>query len=195
MTIEAGPDELFTTLARDADLPAIVALINAAYRGAASRRGWTSEADLIEGARTAVEDLAALIRAEGNVLLLIRGNFALNGCVHLERRERGTTYIGMLSVRPAMQGSLIGRNLLSAAERYAREHFGATRVELTVLEPREELIAWYERRGYTRTGETRPFPYDNPGLGTPSRDDLRFVVMERALAPSEGVRVSSATRP
>jgi ribosomal protein S18 acetylase RimI-like enzyme len=183
MTIEAGPDELFTTLAREEDLEAIAGLINAAYRGAPSRRGWTSEAELIEGARTDAAELAALIRPEASVLLVIRGNHSLNGCVHLERRERGTSYLGMLSVRPSMQGSLIGRQLLSAAERFAREHFGATRIELTVLEQREELIAWYERRGYTRTGETRPFPYGSPGLGRPARDDLRFLVMERRLAP------------
>jgi GNAT superfamily N-acetyltransferase len=182
MTIEAGPDELFTTLAGLADAPAVAALINTAYRGVPSRRGWTSEADLIEGTRTDAAAITEILEAPDNAILLIRGHSALNGCVHLQKATATTTYFGMLSVRPAMQGSLLGRSLLAAAERYARAHFGAERIELTVIEQREELLAWYERRGYSRSGEIRPFPYDDTRLGTPSREDLRFVVLERRIA-------------
>jgi ribosomal protein S18 acetylase RimI-like enzyme len=89
----------------------------------------------------------------------------------------------MLSVRPALQGSLIGRNLLAAGERYARQHFAARAIELTVIDVREELIGWYERRGYVRTSEVRPFPYGDERFGIPTRDDLRFVVLRRELGP------------
>ena len=181
MTIEAGPDELFTTLATARDVPALVALVNAAYRGAASRRGWTSEADLIEGPRTDAATIAALLAAPGNAILVLRGPSALNGCVHVERAAPELARVGLLSVRPAMQGSLFGRNLLAAAERFARREYGALTIELTVVDVREELIAWYERRGYRPTGELRPFPTGETELGTPTRDDLNFVVFRRTL--------------
>jgi GNAT superfamily N-acetyltransferase len=181
MTLEAGPDELFTTVARAADVPALVALVNAAYRGTPSRRGWTSEEHLLAGTRVAAADISELLAAPDGAMLLIRGQSALNGCVHLKKTDADTVYLSLLSVRPAMQSSQLGRSLLAAAERYAREQFAAKRIEMTVIEQREELLAWYERRGYTRTGELRPFPYDDARLGTPTRDDLRFVVLERRL--------------
>ena len=181
MTIEAGPQELFTTLANERDVANIVTLVNSAYRGTASRRGWTSEEHLIEGTRTGAESILELLNAPGSVILLMRGQSALNACVHLKKEAGDTAYLGMLSVRPAMQGSLFGRHLLAAAERYARQHLGARTIELTVIDVREELIAWYERRGYVRTGELRPFPYGDTRLGKPTRDDLRFVVLRREL--------------
>jgi len=181
MTIEAGPDELFTTLAREADAPAVAALVNAAYRGQPSRRGWTSEVELIEGPRTDAAAVAELIASPDSVILVVRGQSQLNGCVHLAKLSADTTHLGMLSVRPAMQGSLYGRHLLAAAERYARQHFGARRLEMSVIEQREELLAWYERRGYLPTGEVKPFPYGDVRLGVPVREGLRFVVLARTL--------------
>ena len=53
---------------------------------------------------------------------------------------------------------------------------------MTVIAQRAELIAWYERRGYARTGEARPFPYGDPRFGEPRRDDLSFLVLEKPLA-------------
>ncbi len=182
MTIEAGPEELFTTLANEGDVAAIVTLVNSAYRGTASRRGWTSEEHLIEGPRTSPEAILELLNAPESVMLLMRGQSHLNACVHLMKQPAGVTYLGTLSVRPAMQGSLFGRHMLAAGENYAREHFGAKTIEMTVVNLREELIAWYERRGYKRTGEIRPFP-DDTRFGNPTRDDLKFVVLRRELAP------------
>ncbi len=182
MTIEAGPDELFTTVARETDAAAIVTLVNSAYRGTPSRRGWTSEVELIEGPRIDADGVLTLLRAPDSVILVIRGQQQLNGCLHLEKHAE-TTHLSLLSVRPAMQGSLYGRFLLAAAEHYAREHFGARRLDMHVIEQRVELLAWYERRGYTPTGEVKPFPYHDARLGAPARDDLRFVVLERRLGP------------
>ena len=181
MTIEAGPDELFTTLATEKDVPGIVALVNSAYRGTGSRRGWTSEEHLIAGERTSADSIVAILRDPASVILLMRGQFLLNGCVHLKRDANDTAYLGLLSVRPAMQGSQFGRHMLAAAERYVRKEFGSRAIEMTVIEQREELIAWYERRGYERTGEIKPFPYDDASLGSPTRQDLRFVVLKRTL--------------
>ena len=182
MTIEAGPDELFTTLAHEGDAAAIVILVNAAYRGTASRRGWTSEEHLIAGERTDAAAIVNLLREPEGVMLLMRGQNQLNACVHLKKQGGGVVYLGLLTVRPAMQGSLFGRHMLAAGERYAREHLGATVIEMTVVNLRAELISWYERRGYLRTGEVRPFPYEDNSLGTPTRDDLAFVVLRRTIA-------------
>ena len=182
MTIEAGPDELFTTLATEKDVPGIVALVNSAYRGTAAKRGWTSEEHLIAGQRTSADSIVTILRDPQSVILLMRGQFMLNGCVHLKREANDTAFLGLLSVRPAMQGSQFGRHLLAAAERYVRKEFASRAIEMTVIEQREELISWYERRGYERTGERRPFPYDDVSLGTPTREDLKFVVLKRDLA-------------
>jgi GNAT superfamily N-acetyltransferase len=158
--------------------------VNSAYRGEVSRQGWTTEADYIEGQRTdaglLARDLAATPGAE---LLVLRdaADGPLLGSVWLEPVADGATwYLGMLTVRPDLQDRKLGRELLAGAEGWAAKA-GARRIRMTVIGIREPLIAWYERRGYVRTGETRPFPYENPGIGTPLRRDLDFVVLEKAL--------------
>ena len=181
MTIEAGPAELFTTAAHAADVPALVELVNGAYRGTPSRRGWTSEADLVGGPRIDGARLAGLIATPESAVLVLRAQAGLFACAHVAKRGEGVACLGLLGVRPALQGSGIGRRMLTAAERYACEHFGARVMELTVLSAREELIAWCERRGYAATGETRAFPRGDDSIGVPARDDLALVVMARRL--------------
>jgi len=183
MTIEAGPDELYTTLARAADLPALVELVNGAYRGDASRRGWTTETDLVAGQRIDAAALAEILATPEQALLVLRAQSGLFACAHVSRGAAGVAGLGLLTVRPALQANGLGRQMLAAAERYAREHFAARVMEMTVIAEREELIAWYERRGYRPTGETRPFPYNDERFGVPRRADLQMVVLQRPLAP------------
>jgi GNAT superfamily N-acetyltransferase len=183
MTIEAGPDELYTTLARAADVPALAQLVNGAYRGESSRRGWTTEADLVGGPRVDATAIEALIAAPDSALLVQRAQSGLFSCAHVRKLADGGAELGLLTVRPALQGSGIGRQMLAAAERYARKHFGARFLELSVIGAREELLAWYERRGYLPTGETRPFPAAEAQLGVPLRDGLTLVVLRRPIAP------------
>ena len=183
MTIEAGPDELYTTLARGTDVPALLQLVNSAYRGEGSRGGWTTETDLVAGLRIDAAALEEMVAAPDAALLVLRAQSGLFACVQLSRLGAGVAALGLFSVRPALQGNGLGRELLAAAERYAREHFGAEFVEITVIADREELVAWYERRGYRPTGETRPFPFHDERFGVPKRDDLRMVVLRRRIAP------------
>jgi GNAT superfamily N-acetyltransferase len=179
---EFEPESAWTIAAAvDADIAEIVALVNGAYRGDSGRVGWTTEADLLDGQRTDAAEIGALISAPGNVILVLRAAAGLIGSVHLEHRAPEACYLGMLTVRPQLQGGGVGRRLLAAAEAHARGQFGARFLEMTVIDLRSELIAWYERRGYTRTGEMRPFPYGNERNGLPLRDDLRFTVLRRAL--------------
>ncbi|MCZ8130153.1 MAG: GNAT family N-acetyltransferase [Steroidobacteraceae bacterium] len=164
------------------DAEAVAALVNSAYRGDSSRAGWTTEADLLGGQRTDADAIRDLVAKPGQVLLLAREAGELVGSVHLERKAGGDgpgCYLGMLTVRPTRQAGGLGRALLAAAEAHARDALGARYVEMTVIDVRTELIAWYERRGYRRTGEQRPFPYGDARFGLPKRPDLRFVVLEK----------------
>jgi ribosomal protein S18 acetylase RimI-like enzyme len=164
-----------------ADIPALHALIESAYRGESSRAGWTTEADLLDGQRTDPDDLADILADPKQVLLTARRADELLGCVLIADRGEGTGYFGMLSIRPTLQGGGLGRKLVGAAQAALAARYGARRVRISVFPQRETLIAWYERLGYRRTGDTLPFPYGNPRFGLPKRDDLYFVVMEREL--------------
>ncbi|HLI17480.1 MAG TPA: GNAT family N-acetyltransferase [Rhodanobacteraceae bacterium] len=170
--------------ATPADVNAVVALTQSAYRGDASRAGWTTEADLLDGQRTDVPEVAELIaRSDAKVLLAERPSAGAEqdwqlvaSCVveRLSGEHAGDGYFGMFSVRPDAQGNGTGRALLAEAERIARDEWHARAMRMTVIDVRAELIAWYERRGYRRTGEYRPFPYGDERFGVPKRDDLRF---------------------
>jgi len=168
-------------LAGAGDIAAIVGLVDSAYRGEPSRAGWTTEADLLDGQRTDAGAVAEIVASPGGVMLLAEADGELAGCCQLERRPPAEAYFGMFSVRPAAQRQGWGRQILAEAERLARAEWGARTMVMTVLEPRRDLIGWYERRGYRLTGESRPFPYGNERFGVPRRPDLRFVVLEKPL--------------
>lgn len=163
------------------DIPALHALVESAYRGEASRAGWTTEADLLDGQRTDAEDLADILADPGQGLLTAWDGDVLVGCILIARRGEGIGYFGMLSVSPALQNAGLGRRLVGTAEQAMADRFGARRVRISVIPQRDTLIAWYERLGYAATGETLPFPYGDTRFGLPKRDDLSFIVMEKAL--------------
>ena len=167
--------------AGDADIDEIVALTNWAYRGTGEVASWTVESYL-DGERTTAQGLRGEVAANPDAHLLIWRDLAgeLLGHFWLEPRGGATWYLGLLSVRPDRQDQQLGRRLLTAGEEFARAR-GASRLQLTVINVRDTLIAWYQRRGYSLTGEVRPFPYGDDRFGKPRRDDLSFVVLERAL--------------
>ncbi len=162
------------------DLPALHALIESAYRGDSARAGWSHEADLLEGQRTDLAALEAMLAEPAQHLLVFRDNELLRACVALTDKGDARAYLGMLTVDPERQATGLGRLILAAAEDHAAA-FGAARIEMTVIAQRDELIAWYERRGYALTGEQRPFPHGDPRFGLPRRDDLIFLVLEKTL--------------
>lgn len=169
--------------AEDPEIEAVAAFVNRAYRGDSSRAGWASEADVLGGQRTDPATLRAdLAATPGAVLLTCRdvADGPMLGCVWLQPAMDQTWYLGMLTVDPELQARQLGRGLLAQAEAYAAQR-GAKRIRMTVIWLREDLIAWYRRRGYALTGETEPFPYGDERFGIPQRDDLYFVVMERTL--------------
>lgn len=163
------------------DLEPLHALVHAAYRGDSARRGWTHEADLLDGSRIDRDSLLSAITLPGQVVLVAVDGEALTGCVHVTDRGEGLAYLGMLTVDPVLQARGLGRRLIAAAEAYAFRHFHTRRMEMTVIVHRHELIQWYQRCGYGLTGETRPFPATDPRFGLPKRDDLAFTVLEKPL--------------
>jgi ribosomal protein S18 acetylase RimI-like enzyme len=163
-----------------ADVPAVVSLVESAYRGDASRVGWTTEADLLDGQRTDADEVARLVTGPASRILLAEDADGVVGSVLLKDEGDGV-YIGMFAVQPGGQGMGVGRALLAEVERVSREEIGRRVARMTVLVQRTELIAWYERRGYRRTGEHEPFPYHDPRLGLPRRDDLVFEVLRKEL--------------
>jgi GNAT superfamily N-acetyltransferase len=175
--------ELTYRYAGPADVPPVVALVDSAYRGGESRAGWTSEAELIDGQRTDVATVSALIAEPGAHVLLAEEAGVLQVCCELREPHMrgGIAYFGMFAVRPSRQDGGYGRVVLAEAERVSRDEFGAVTLEMTVIRQRASLIAWYERRGYQRTGETKPFPYGDERVGIPKLDDLEFVTLAKAL--------------
>ncbi len=172
-------DEPFFRRATQADVPAIVALVESVYLGDSSRRGWTTEADLLDGQRVDAEGVSeALAQPGSRIVLALRGEELL-ACVQLSAQEE-SCHFGMFAVRPDAQGGGVGKRVMAEAERIARG-LGLARMRMSVIDLRAELIAFYERRGYLRTGIKLPFPGDDPRFGLPRRDDLRFEVLEKAL--------------
>ena len=172
--------DLHFRAARLADLDAIVDLVTSAYRGDASRAGWTTEADFLDGNRIDAEVLRADIERPRSRVLLAERDGQLLACAHVSEDD-GAGYFGMFSVVPGLQGGGIGKQVLAECERIARDEWRLPAMRMTVIDIRDSLIAFYERRGYRRTGILKPFPYGDERFGLPQRDDLRFEVLEKTL--------------
>ena len=185
------------------DVPAIVTLVESAYRGDASRAGWTTEADMLEGQRIDTDGVLADIQKTDSLIILayapttstsgalslpkcsasISKQSAISellACCHLEKTG-DICYFGMFSVKPNQQGSGIGKLMMAEAERIASNQWQCTRMQMTVIDIRDSLIDFYLRRGYRRTGIHKPFPYGDERFGIPMRDDLRFEILEKIL--------------
>jgi ribosomal protein S18 acetylase RimI-like enzyme len=166
--------------ATPADIPALVDLVTSAYRGEVSKQGWTTEADLLEGQRVDPAVVLQDIERPRSRVLIAERDGEMLACAHIAE-ENGAGYFGMFSVKPDQQGGGVGKIMMSEAERIVREEWRLPAMRMTVIDIREELIAFYERRGYVRTGIKKPFPYGDDRFGIPKRDDLRFEILEKPL--------------
>lgn len=164
--------------AKDAD--ELNLLVNSAYRGESSKKGWTTEADLLGGQRTDADLLRGIIADDKNKVVIGKNDQGqIISCVHLTLNEDGI-YLGMLVTKPDIQGAGLGKQMMQESERLAKS-WNYNRIYMSVIDVRTELIAFYERRGYKRTGQTKAFPYGDEKFGLPKRDDLKFIVMEKFL--------------
>ena len=166
-------------IAQPKDILALVSLMDNAYRGEGSKQGWTSEADLFIGnKRTDEETVTRLMNRTGSVFFKhTNGTGFIDGCVFLHKKD-SKLYLGMFSVAPFAQGKGIGKKLLNAADEYASLQNCST-IYMTVITVREELISWYERNGYQKTGKVLPFPVDER-FGIPTRP-LEMIVLEKQV--------------
>lgn len=169
------------TQAQEQHLPEILKLVNSAYRGESSKKGWTTEANILDGQRIDLESLREIINTEDSMILIAEDEDAekIVGCVQLNKQ--GTDcYLGMLTVSPELQRKGIGKMLLQESEAFA-EFWDCTHIVMTVIASRSELIKWYEGHGFKKTGETKPFPYGDERFGIPKVENLYFDVMKKRL--------------
>jgi len=160
------------------DVPELNVLVNSAYRGETSKKGWTTEAHLLEGLRIDEQTLLSYFENPDIILLKnISDDGSITGCVYLEKRAE-KLYIGMFSVNPLLQAKGIGRQLLLATEDYAKK-LNCHILTMTVISTRLELINWYHRRGYQPTGEILPFHHDKK-FGKP-KQPIELIVMEKTI--------------
>jgi ribosomal protein S18 acetylase RimI-like enzyme len=160
------------------DIPVLIKLVNSAYRGEQSKKGWTTEANLIKGEkRIDADSLTEMMDKDGAVILLYKQQEELQGCVYLEK-QAFKLYLGMLCVDPEIQGGGIGKKLLAEAEQHALK-LNCESIIMSVITQRHELISWYERHGYKKTGERKPFP-DDGRFGNPV-EPLEFIILEKKL--------------
>ncbi len=170
------------TVATQADFPAVVELMNRAFRGHGADASWSTEERYLEGTRTSEELLReeTAAHADARLLLWRKPDSTLLGCVWMQPEENDVWYLGSLTISPLQQKAGLGRSLLTAAENWAFAR-GAQQIKMTVVHVRAALVEWYARRGYKLTGETQPFPYGDERYGTPTRDDLYLVVLSKRL--------------
>lgn len=165
-------------LANENDIAALNILVNSAYRGEASKQGWTTEADFVDGIRTNEELLKEIIDHPDSIILKYEEDDKIKGCVYL-KQEDDKIYLGMLTVSPSLQNKGIGKILLLASEDEARKR-NCKAVYMGVISVRTELINWYKRQGYFDTGTTRPFPENDPRFGIPKMP-LEFTMLEKTV--------------
>lgn len=182
------------------DVPAVMKLVHSAYRGDESRKGWTTEADLLDGNRIDAGSVRDVITAPESLIMLAfrrcgpepagshhdgaaaSAASALWACCQLAVEGDGLGYFGLFAVRPDRQGAGIGKAVLAEAERRAVTEWQCTALRMLVIRQRADLIAWYERLGFARTGATSPFPYRDERFGRPRRQDLEFIELRKQLA-------------
>lgn len=170
-------------LATTQDIDTLAALVNSAYRGDSSRAGWTTEADLLGGQRTDSDEIRSLLETTGSIILIGMQDAEIIATLHLQ--QDGTrACLGMFAIRPDLQGAGIGKHCLQQAEHLVQQRWGASTMLMTVITLRHELIAYYERRGYRRTGILKPFP-TSPRFGIPKTDGLELMVLEKTLGTAD----------
>ena len=169
----------YISIATASDIPAIIDLLNSAYRGESSKKGWTTEADLISGnTRTEESILQKVMQQPGSVFLKYSNEAAeIIACVNLQQHA-DKIYLGMFSVSPQLQGGGIGKKMLQAAEEYAI-HLKCIAIYMSVISVRTELINWYKRHGYSDTGERKPFTED--GISGKHLKQLEFMMLEKSV--------------
>jgi N-acetylglutamate synthase-like GNAT family acetyltransferase len=169
------------------DIGRLVELVNSAYRGDSSKKGWTTEAHILGGQRIDSEMLREMIQDRSSILLVLEDRIEsspqrrIEACVHLKKVDAQSAYLGLLTVNPEIQNKGYGRLLLKFSENWISKNWKLPRIIMTVISTRSELIAWYERRGYSYSGKSSDFPMNDPRFGIPLVSDIKFVELHKFL--------------
>lgn len=163
------------------DIPALHSLVTSAYRGESSRAGWTTEADILDGQRVDPSGIASDIARDRSAIVVGECDDRIVACCHIAANE-SDCYFGMFAVNPTQQGAGIGKQVMAFAENYAAREWNLKQMRMTVIDCRSELMEFYERRGYRRTGVKTPFPYGNERCGIPKVSTLQFEDMVKCIA-------------
>jgi ribosomal protein S18 acetylase RimI-like enzyme len=163
--------------ASKSDAEAITNLVNRAYRPEVGASGWTHESDLVSGKRATVNQVAEIVAKPDSIVLVGFKDSEIGACVHVEK-DSNNSHIGMLAVNPTLQGAGVGKQMLAYAEWYASEYYGSEKYIMFVVSSRNELIAFYLRRGYQQTGCVMDYPL-SAGAGTPKHADLKIETLEK----------------
>jgi GNAT superfamily N-acetyltransferase len=143
------------------DAEAVAKLVNAAYRGETSRKGWTTEADILEGLRTTTVEIANIIKRDNAFVLIgvLKDEIVATICCEWQELAfKDTVHFGMIAVKPSLQNKGYGKKMIQAAEAMTRREWRVVGFHMAVISIRHELIAFYERLGYKLTGEFAVFP-------------------------------------
>jgi ribosomal protein S18 acetylase RimI-like enzyme len=168
-------------VAQEKHVKQTVALVNSAYRGESGKQGWTTESDLLDGQR--IDESMFMEMLGQGVILLFGDEESPVGSAFVEL-QGDAAYIGMVTVSPLKQSQGFGKQILQIAEDFAVKKWAVEYAKMSVISKRTELLAYYERRGYVKTGETAPFPYGQEKFGIPKHDDLEFVIVKKRLINS-----------
>ena len=160
------------------DVSELNKLVNSAYRGDLSKKGWTTEAYILNGIRIDDNELVEIMNEDKSNIFKFTENNRILGCVLLVEKEN-KLYLGMLCVNPELQNCGIGKKILAFADDYAVEK-NLPKIVMTVIVSRIELISWYNRHGYHDTGEREPFP-DNHSDDVISGKKIDFMVLEKIV--------------
>ena len=165
------------------DAAAIAKLVNSAYRGETSRKGWTTEADILDGVRTTTAEVGKIIKSEQAFMLIGVLNDEIVATICCQWQElafKDTVHFGMIAVKPSLQNKGYGKTLLQAAEAICLREWRVVGFHMAVISIRHELIAFYERLGYKRTGEFAGFP-QNPDLWQPKVEGLNLQYLAKLV--------------
>jgi N-acetylglutamate synthase-like GNAT family acetyltransferase len=168
-------------VAQLSDAKKIADLVNSAYRGESSKKGWTTEAEILGGQRTDQKAIEEVMQTTNQYFLLGKKDSKLFASVNLEKKDPATCYFGMFAVNPDLQNSGIGKQMLAESEKFARDVLKCSLMEMSVITLRAELIDWYLRRGYQKTTELRPFPMHDERFGIPLKGHLEMLVLTKKL--------------
>lgn len=169
--------------AKTSDASRVSDLVNSAYRGESSKAGWTTEESILGGQRTDAGRIQAVVETPDTRIVLCfqdPSEKKLLACVNLKKESATTLYLGMLTVEPKLQGGGVGKAMLLESERIARE-LGCSEIRMTVIHLRSELLAYYERRGYAKTGAWEPFPETDPGFGLPKVKGMKLLELKKPV--------------